>query len=80
MSFDFGKNIHLTIFGQSHSKAIGAVIEGLPAGLKLDMKALKASCPAASLARREPQPARRLTNPLSSPAWWMAEPAVPPWP
>ncbi len=49
MSFDFGKNIHLTIFGQSHSKAIGAVIEGLPAGLKLDMKALKTF-----MSRRQP--------------------------
>ena len=42
MSFDIGKNIHLTIFGQSHSKAVGAVIEGLPAGFKVDMKAVKA--------------------------------------
>ena len=49
MSFDFGKNIHLTIFGQSHSKAIGAVIDGLPAGFRLDMKALKAF-----MSRRQP--------------------------
>ena len=49
MSFDIGKNIHLTIFGQSHSKAIGAVIDGLPAGFRIDMKALKAF-----MARRAP--------------------------
>ena len=49
MSFDIGKNIHLTIFGQSHSKAIGAVIEGLPAGFKIDMRALKSF-----MARRQP--------------------------
>ncbi|MBO7430660.1 MAG: chorismate synthase [Spirochaetia bacterium] len=49
MSFDIGKNIHLTIFGQSHSKAIGAVIEGLPAGFRIDMRALKAF-----MARRAP--------------------------
>ena len=42
MSFDIGKNIHLTIFGQSHSKAIGAVIDGLPAGFRIDMRALDA--------------------------------------
>ena len=49
MSFDFGKNIHLTLFGQSHSKAIGAVIDGLPAGFRIDMRALKAF-----MARRAP--------------------------
>lgn len=49
MSFDIGKKIHLTIFGQSHSKAIGAVIDGLPAGFKIDMRALKAF-----MARRRP--------------------------
>ena len=49
MSFDIGKRIHLTIFGQSHSKAIGAVIDGLPAGFKIDMRSLKAF-----MARRAP--------------------------
>ena len=49
MSFDIGRNIHLTIFGQSHSKAIGAVIDGFPAGFKIDMRALKAF-----MARRAP--------------------------
>ena len=49
MSFDIRKKIHLTIFGQSHSKAIGAVIDGLPAGFRIDMKAL-----AAFMARRRP--------------------------
>lgn len=35
--FNFGKNIHLTIFGQSHSSAIGAVLEGIPAGYRVDL-------------------------------------------
>ena len=37
-----GKKLKLTVFGQSHSKAIGAVIEGLPAGIKLDTDAIQA--------------------------------------
>ena len=36
MSSNIGKYISLQIFGESHGKAIGAVIEGLPAGIELD--------------------------------------------
>ena len=32
----FGKIIKLTSFGESHGRAIGGVIEGIPAGLKVD--------------------------------------------
>ena len=33
MSSTYGENLHLTIFGQSHSPAIGVTVEGIPAGL-----------------------------------------------
>lgn len=36
MSSTYGKNIRLSIFGQSHSAAIGVVIDGIPAGERFD--------------------------------------------
>ena len=38
MSSDFGKKVKITIFGQSHSEAIGVVIDGLPVGEEIDME------------------------------------------
>lgn len=35
---DIGKNININIFGESHGPAIGVVINGLPAGVKIDMQ------------------------------------------
>lgn len=37
MSSEYGNNIKLSIFGESHGEAIGCVIDGLPHGVKLDM-------------------------------------------
>ncbi len=41
MSSSYGENIRVTIFGQSHSPAVGVTIEGLPAGEELDRDALR---------------------------------------
>ena len=38
MSCSFGEKFRITVFGQSHSEAIGVVIDGIPAGIKLDME------------------------------------------
>lgn len=42
MSSSYGENFRFTIFGQSHSPAVGVTIEGLPAGVPIDQKALQA--------------------------------------
>lgn len=42
MSCSFGEKFKITIFGQSHSDAIGVVIDGIPAGITLDMQKLDA--------------------------------------
>ena len=44
-----GKNLTVQVFGQSHGEAIGAVIDGLPAGIRVDQEKL-----AAFLRRRAP--------------------------
>ena len=49
MASMYGNKIKISIFGQSHSPAIGVTIDGLPAGLPVDMDALNRF-----LARRAP--------------------------
>ena len=49
MASRIGKNISVSIFGQSHSAGIGCVVEGIPAGKKIDLDELHAF-----LSRRAP--------------------------
>lgn len=49
MSPVFGEKIKISVFGQSHSEAIGVVIDGLPAGLDINFDLL-----AEFMARRAP--------------------------
>lgn len=49
MSSTYGEHLKLSIFGQSHGAGIGMVLDGIPAGLPVDMEALTAF-----LARRAP--------------------------
>jgi chorismate synthase len=56
MSSEFGKNIKVMVFGESHGEGIGAVIDGLPAGEEIDTQELNAF-----MARRAP--GKSLTTP-----------------
>ena len=41
MSSYLGKNLHVSVFGQSHAQAIGVSVDGLPAGEKIDLEQLQ---------------------------------------
>ena len=45
----YGEKIRLTVFGESHGECIGCVLEGLPAGFRIDMDRVLAQ-----MARRAP--------------------------
>ena len=49
MGNTFGQLFKVTTFGESHGPAIGVVIDGCPAGLKIDSKSIEEE-----LARRKP--------------------------
>ena len=57
MSSTYGENLKISIFGQSHSKAIGVVIDGLPAGFEVDMDEL-----GEFLSRRAPGQGKHTTS------------------
>ena len=49
MNNSFGELFRVTTFGESHGAALGVVIDGVPAGLEIDMEFI-----AAEMARRKP--------------------------
>ena len=40
----FGKNVRISLFGESHGPCIGITIDGLPAGLSLNLEKLTKLC------------------------------------
>ena len=55
MSSTYGKSLKLTVFGESHGEGIGCVLDGVPAGIEIDMDEL-----CAFLSRRAPGVRREL--------------------
>ena len=53
----FGTVLRVTTFGESHGGALGAIVDGVPAGLLLDLKAVQAA-----LDRRRPGQSRLVSN------------------
>lgn len=41
MASEFGKLLRISIFGESHGRAVGVLLDGLPAGEKIDMAGLQ---------------------------------------
>lgn len=69
MSFNFGNKLKISVFGQSHSAAIGVVLDGLPPGETIDMDRVQSfldrRAPGNSTvatSRREPDQAKILSG------------------
>ena len=75
MSSTYGENLRLTIFGQSHSAAIGVTVEGLPAGFPIDMEALQAFLHECFRVLRLHRAATRIPPPAVSPTCRSSSPA-----
>jgi len=56
MSSIWGRNIRISLFGESHGAGIGVVLDGFPSGLVLDMDRI-----AAEMARRRPGTGKHAT-------------------
>lgn len=54
MGADWGKNIQLSIFGESHGKVVGINIGGLPAGIKLDFDYINSQMARPQTGQRRP--------------------------
>lgn len=59
MGSSIGSSVRLSIFGQSHSEAIGCVVDGLPAGIEVDLDELQAFLDRRAPGRSDTSTARR---------------------
>ena len=57
MANSFGKIYRITTFGESHGEAIGGIIDGCPAGVSIDLKAVQTE-----MNRRKPGQSKIVTQ------------------
>lgn len=78
MKNTFGSDLSLTIFGESHGRAIGAVLDGMAAGVPMGEELL-AACMDKRRARGDglSTPAWKQTRYSFCPAWSTATPPEP---
>jgi len=62
MGSTWGKNIKLSLFGESHGVGIGITIDGLPAGVKLDLDLIKFEMQRRATGKNELTTARKETD------------------
>ena len=55
MSSTYGEKIKISVFGESHGNGIGVVIDGLPAGVKIDMDKVLVQMSREHRAKTKPQ-------------------------
>ena len=81
MKNTFGSDLSLTIFGESHGRAIGAVLDGMAAGVPVD-EAFLAACMDKRRARGDGLSTPRVEGDAVQfcPAWSTAAPPAPPLP
>ena len=59
----FGNIFRLTTFGESHGEAIGGVIDGMPAGIPIDLEFIQRNWTGASQDRvLSPHPGKKQTR------------------
>ena len=74
MNNTFGKNVTVTLFGESHGKAIGAVLDGIAPGIPVDETDI---AHALSLRRGRLRAAKRTRLSLSAVSTAEKPPALP---
>ena len=69
MKNTFGSDLSLTIFGESHGRAVGAVLDGMAAGVPVDESFLAAWISAVPGATAFPPPGWRRMRCSCFPVW-----------